>query len=151
MIYNKKNKILFSVFVVFIIIFSIFLFFYSTFSNAQVTLGGKTFLVEVVSTPTKLERGLSGHLPLKDYEGMLFIFPKPDIYRFWMKEMLFPIDIIWIDENWHIIHVEKSLKPETYPTIFYSKTPALRVLEVSSGESERLNLKVGDSVKFVEN
>lgn len=116
--------------------------------KASVRVGGKTFLVEVADTNKLLEKGLSGHGPLKDNEGMLFVFKTPDKYGFWMKEMLFPLDIIWVSQDFKIVHIEKSLLPETYPKIFYPTSSALYVLEVSAGEADLLKIKTGDSVQI---
>ena len=146
MIPNKKIFILFIAILIFIVIF---FFISKNKTQSEVILNGKTFSVEVVSSQSALERGLSGHKPLLENQGMLFIFPKPDNYGFWMKDMTFPIDIIWIKSSFEIIYIEKSLLPETYPKIFYPNSPALYVLEISAGISHKINLKIGDIVKFV--
>ena len=117
--------------------------------KSEIIVNGKVFEVQVADTNYLLEKGLSGREPLLDNQGMFFIFEKPDKYGFWMKEMKFPIDIIWIDHNFQIIHIEKSVKPDTYPKIFYPESKASYVLEISAGESLKANLKIGDTVKFI--
>ncbi len=117
----------------------------------SVILGGKTFSVEIAKTDMERERGLSLHVPLSDSQGMLFIFPTEGLYGFWMKDMLFPIDIVWIDSNLKIVHIEKDLSPETYPKIFSPGAESLYVLEIPAGQSDILNIKTGDRVKFVKN
>ena len=135
----------------FVVVFiAIIIFLYTRTYPSKVILGGKEFSVEVLDTKPLLEKGLSGHKPLNSDEGMLFIFQKPDSYGFWMKDMLFPIDIIWMDANWKIVYINKSLRPETYPKIFYPDAPSLYVLEISEGEAQTLGLKIGDTVKFIE-
>jgi uncharacterized membrane protein (UPF0127 family) len=118
------------------------------YSIGTVSMKGKTFSVEISDTEKLRTLGLSGHVPLKDDEGMLFIFPKPDKYGFWMKDMQFPIDIIWIDENFMIISIEKSVLPTSYPKVFYPTKLAPYVLELSEGEAQKLDLKPGENVKF---
>lgn len=122
------------------------------FSNVryEVTLSvnQNNFKVEVADTAYLLQKGLSGHAPLGTNEGMFFVFGTPDKYGIWMKDMLFAIDIIWIDEDFKVVHIEKNISPDTYPTIFYPNIPAKYVLEVSAGQSEAVNLKIGDSVKI---
>ena len=120
-------------------------------SKSEVILGGKTFSVEVADTNLLRERGLSGHKPLGEYEGMLFIFQKPDRYGFWMKDMLFSLDILWLDENYKIIHIEKNLSPKTYPKVFYPEAESQYVLEISAGSCSMLGIKVGDSLVFIKN
>ena len=147
MIFNKKFyfSLLLLVFAV------IFIFFPRNNKKNEVVLGGKTFFVEIADTNAKQVRGLSGHKPLLDNQGMLFIFQKPDKYGFWMKDMNFPIDILWIDSNYKIIHIEKSLAPKSYPKVFYPEAPVQYVLEIPAGSSSALGIKVKDSVTFVKN
>ncbi len=134
----------------FVVAFVAIIVFLSTFTYpSKLTLGGRVFTVEIADTKNLTEKGLSGHLPLAPDEGMFFVFKNPGIYGFWMKEMLFAIDIIWIDSDFNIVYIEKNVKPETYPKIFYPDGPAQYVLEISSGESDKLNLKIGDKVKFI--
>ena len=113
-------------------------------SKATVTLGGKVFSVEVAQTDTEREQGLSGHTPLTNDGGMLFVFPVAGTYAFWMKDMLFSLDIIWLDQSGKVVHIEKNLSPDTYPKAYAPGSPALYVLEISSGQAETLGLAVGD-------
>lgn len=123
-------------------------------SNAQreikaVVVGGKTFSVEIARTAMDQERGLSLHVPLLDNQGMLFVFESEGMYGFWMKDMLFPLDIIWVDSNLQIVHIEKNLSPDTYPKIFYPGAKSLYVLEIPAGQADILQIKTGDTVKFI--
>ena len=140
-----------AVLVIFLVIFDAVFHNKNTQVQMEVVLGGKTFLMETATTPAEQERGLSGHAPLSDNSGMLFIFDKPDNYGFWMKDMLFPLDIIWISSDFHIVHIEKNLSAQTYPTIYYPNAPAEYVLEISAGESDKNNIKIGDLVKILKN
>jgi uncharacterized membrane protein (UPF0127 family) len=65
-----------------------------------------------------------------------------------MKDMLFPLDIVWIGEDFRVVHIEKSLSPETYPTVYYPDTLSKFVLEISAGESDKINIKVGDLIEI---
>ena len=145
---NKRRSII--QVVCFVVIFvGTVIFLYKQTYPVKLILGGKVFSVEVSDTKELLEKGLSGHKPLENDGGMLFIFSKSDKHGFWMKDMLFPIDIIWMDSSWRIIHIEKSLTPDTYPKIFTPQSDSMYVLEISSGESENLGLNVGDDVQFI--
>ena len=99
-------------------------------------------------TDTKREQGLSARVVLAENNGMLFIFDRSGVYPFWMKDMNFPIDIIWLDENLKVVYIKKDARPESYPDVYGSEKKAKYVLEVSSGFSEKNNLKVGDGVDF---
>jgi uncharacterized membrane protein (UPF0127 family) len=77
---------------------------------------------------------------LLENEGMFFSFATSDYYRFWMKEMNFPIDIIWLDENYKIIDITHSLATSTYPNTVSPKTPARYVLEVVAGFAKKYSI-----------
>ncbi len=117
---------------------------------ASVVIGGETFSVEIATTPEEQERGLSGRKNLPDGHGMLFWFLADGHYPFWMPDMNFPIDIVWIDRSWSIVHIEHDVSPASYPATFASPTPARYVLEIPSGVAEKLQLKIGQSVAFSE-
>ena len=114
----------------------------------SVEVGGNTFYVDVVDEPRSRTQGLSGRSPLASNEGMLFVFPEADTHSFWMKDMKFAIDIIWISENGEIVHIEKGIEPKTYPKSFISKQNALYVLEVLSGTVDNSKIEVGEEVFF---
>src|SRR3989344_5449421 len=103
---------------------------------------------EIASTPETLAQGLSGRNELKEDEGMLFVFEKSGKYSFWMKDMKFPIDIIWIGEDLYVLYIKKDTRPESYPETFGPDKNSKYVLEVVSGFAEKNNLKEGDEVEF---
>ncbi len=107
-------------------------------------LGGETFDVMVARTKEEQERGLSGLSGLKDGEAMVFPYEVPDYYGFWMKDMMFPIDIVWLDGNLRVVSIERSVAPETYPKIFFPSAPARFVAEFSAGTIDRLGVSMGD-------
>ena len=102
--------------------------------------------VEIADTAEKRARGLSGHKPLGPREGMFFIFPKADLQRFWMKDMLFAIDIIWIGSDLRIIGASERVSPESYPALFSPDRPAQFVLEVPAGFYAEHGLQAGDAL-----
>ena len=131
---------------VFVIIIALF---YPFGYTSRVVVNGKVFSVEVVDTQALLQKGLSGHTSLSDSQGMFFVFGKPGNYGFWMKDMTFPLDIIWTDANFKIVHIEKSLSPSTYPKIFYPNAESEYVLEVSAGQADMARANIGDTVTFL--
>ena len=122
----------------------------TTLGVTKVVVGGVEVLVEVADTDVSREKGLSGRESLPEGKGMLFVFEKPDRYGFWMKDMKFPIDIIWIDSGFRIILIKESVSPSTYPTLFRPTDGALYVLEVPSGFSSKYNLSVGNKIRVIE-
>lgn len=115
-------------------------------SGDFISIGNQKIKVTIVDTPQTLERGLSGKASLAKGTGMLFVFEKPDRYGFWMKEMNFPIDIIWISLDKKIVDIKDSAKPESFPEVFYPKENALYVLEVEAGFVKNHEIKPGDEV-----
>ncbi len=112
-------------------------------------LGGEALLLVVADTDILRKQGLSGHRPLALNEGMLFVFPADDKHSFWMKDMLFPIDIFWLDNEYRIVDVKERATPESYPEVFTSSVPARYVLELSEGFFSSHKLKLGDGLKIL--
>jgi len=112
-------------------------------------IAGQTLKIELALTLKEQEQGLSGRKTLAPDEGMLFVFSKPSVNYFWMKDMNFPIDMIWLDENLKVIYLKKEAQPESYPETFGPGVDNSYVLEVSAGFSEKNNLKEGDSIEFL--
>ena len=77
---------------------------------------------------------------------MFFVFDSQGDYAFWMQDMEFAIDIIWIDDEYRITHIEHQVSPESFPESFRSPAPSQYVLEVRSGIAGGLGWKVGDLV-----
>ena len=150
------NKIFFNWSVIIVFIFLCFLLIennsYKNFTVNKiqyVKIAGVTLKVELALTSGTQEKGLSGKNNLEENEGMLFIFNHTDKYPFWMKDMNFPIDIIWIGEDLRVVYIKKNALPESYPETFTPSQNARYVLEVFSSFSEKNNLKEGDKVEFL--
>ncbi len=119
-------------------------------STKYLALGDTKISVELAINNEAKAKGLSGRETLREETGMLFIFDYPSIHPFWMKDMNFPIDMIWIDENGIIVYIEPSAKPESFPGLFGSNIESKYVLEVVAGFSEKHQLKIGDRVTFLD-
>lgn len=114
-----------------------------------VKIAGKIIKVELALTAEEQEQGLSGRNKLKEEEGMLFVFNHIGQYSFWMKDMNFALDIIWIGEDFNVVYIKKNALPESYPETFTPNGDTKYVLEVLAGFSEKNNLKVGEKVEFL--
>ena len=112
----------------------------------SIRIKGIKINVELADTADKKSQGLSGRSELGENQGMLFLYDKPGFYSFWMKNMQFSIDIIWIDENYKVIDITKSLPPDSFPGSFQSQYPVQYVLEVNAGFSRKNNITIGDVV-----
>ncbi|MFH1193492.1 MAG: DUF192 domain-containing protein [bacterium] len=114
-----------------------------------VEIGGEDFKVEVVKKDWEMEKGLSGRTGLKDNAGMLFVFPNADFQIFWMKDMKFSIDIIWINEGKIVDIKERAVVPVTqYIESYRPSEIAKYVLEINAGLAEKYGFKIGDKVKL---
>lgn len=114
--------------------------------------GGETITAEIVDTPLGRAKGLSGREKLDPGHGMLFVYSPPQRAQIWMKDMRFPIDIIWIREGMVVDIAPKVLPPASKGDplpIYTPRTEADRVLEVGAGFAERVGLKIGGVVDIV--
>lgn len=151
---NKKSLSSFVVVAIFLAATSFLLFYNGAYrktkiENTQyVKIAGQNIKVDLALTKEMQIQGLSGRKQLKEDEGMLFVFDKPDKYYFWMKDMNFPIDMIWISEDMKVVYIKKNAQPERYLETYGPDTNTKYVLEVVAGFSDKNNLKEGDSVLF---
>ena len=118
--------------------------------RSTATVNNKTFNIEIARTEDQQEVGLSKYDKIEDNFGMYFLFNKPNYYNFWMKDMKFPIDIIYIYKN-EIVQVFKNVpNPKTNldPLMIYKPThTADSVLEIKAGLSDKYGISEGEVVK----
>ena len=115
---------------------------------ATIGINGKFFEAEVADTAIKRAKGLSGRKTLEENKAMFFIFPRPRRYNFWMIDMNFPLDIVWLNGN-KVIDISKNVpspRSGESPAVVSPSREADRVLEISAGSAERLDIKIGDEV-----
>ena len=122
------------------------------YNKAVVSIGGEDFRVDVVDTPLKKAKGLGGREKLAPDEGMLFVFSPPSARTFWMKDMLIPIDIVWIKDG-KVVGIEHNIDPEIDKPI-YQKTrypspgKVDYVLEITGSTAEALEIEEGVDVNI---
>ena len=116
-----------------------------------------TITVEVESTEAAREQGLSGRTSLPEGKGMLFVFEQDGDWGFWMKDMNFPIDIIFISATktpgvGSVVSVAANASPEGYnqnpPQIFYPPLAVRYVLEVPAGFAAKHGVVPGTTLHF---
>jgi uncharacterized membrane protein (UPF0127 family) len=120
-------------------------------SGPTVRIGQNIIAVELATTTEAWQKGLSGRASLDPDNGMLFLFPKPDVYRFWMPDMHFPLDIIWISEDNRIVDIDENVShgfDPMNPVFFTPRSRVKYVLEVNAGFAKRGGIRIGETAIF---
>ena len=120
-------------------------------AQATVVVGGKVFSADVASMAQERAQGLSGREGLSDGGGMIFLFGSPGNYGFWMKDMRFPIDIVWVSGS-KVVGFSENTEAEPGKAtselrVYYPPEPVDKVLELKAGAVSKYGLKVGDGVE----
>lgn len=105
-------------------------------------------ILEVAADDQSRMKGLSGREKLADDRGMLFVADQVEVQCFWMKEMNFSLDLVWLDEDKKVTKLERGLAPETYPTQFCSTVPDKYVVELTAGSIDRLGIELGEQMTW---
>lgn len=108
-----------------------------------VRANGRTIDAEVARTGEQKVQGLSDRNCLGNGKGMLFVYDLSGDYCYWMKDMNFAIDMIWIDDEQKIVTIKEGVTPSTYPQTFCPDKPARYVLEVNAGVARRAGWHAG--------
>jgi|SRR3989344_3139847 len=126
-----------------VVIGSVF-FFYKTGSPMIVgEFGGVSLRIEYATTKAAREKGLGGRESVLGDYGMLFVFPKDDLYGFWMKDTLVSLDIFWLDAEGKVVSIARDVATTTYPRVFYPTMPARYVLETAAGFAREHSVATG--------
>ena len=144
----KIKSALSPLFIVSIILISAVVLLASQPKGPRVNFANASVDVEIAQSNIDRKVGLGNHNSLGEGSGMLFIFELSATHGFWMENMDFPIDIIWMNEKRQIVHIENSVSPDSYPNVFYPNLPAKYVLETNSGWAKSHNVRVGDIAYF---
>ena len=110
-------------------------------------IGGVSVMASVADSPEERQQGLSGTTMLPEDVVKLFVFDDNNRWSFWMKDMRYAIDMLWVNEGEEIVHIERAVAPETYPAqSFTPPVPARYVIETVAGFSEKQQLATGTKV-----
>ncbi len=133
------------------------LVFISVFLRSKVTHiriffpDGESIIADLAKTEEERTQGLMFRNTLNDDQGMLFVFEQEGLYSFWMKNMNFAIDILWLDRQKRIVHLEHNVPPcKKEPCPSYAPlVPAKYVLEIKAGNIEKRKLKMYERIDFI--
>ena len=120
----------------------------SVTAPVSITLGNSTIRVSLAKTPDELTRGLSNTPKLEDGHGMLFIMPSAARWGFWMKDMHYSLDILWLNANKTVIYIAANVAPITYPKVFAPTAPASDVIELPAGYAQKHAITVSSTAHF---
>lgn len=109
-------------------------------------INNKSIKVEIVDNEITRSRGLSDRNYLPENQGMLFIFPKIGRYSFWMNDMKFNLDFVFINGNKVVDLVENVHYPKIgeSPEVINSRTEFDKVLEMNQGMIGKIGIRIGD-------
>jgi uncharacterized membrane protein (UPF0127 family) len=108
-----------------------------------ITLGDQSLQASVADSPRTREQGLSGTPYLPTGMVKLFVFEESATWSFWMKDMNYPIDIVWLDENKTVVHIESGVAPDSFPQSLVPTVPARYVIETTAGFTEAYHVSIG--------
>ena len=123
------------------------------YSDGTISIAGREISMELAIDQEAQAKGLSGRPSIEENQGMLFQLNVPDFPSFWMKDMNFPIDIVWIKGN-EVVDISAEVQNEpgvaTQNLKTYApKKPSDRVLELKAGWAARNGLKIGDKIEIL--
>lgn len=112
---------------------------------------GETVLLEEAITQEQKMQGLMGRKKLAENTGMVFIYDGAQELAFWMKDVLVPLDIIFLKDG-EVIRIYKNakvVKQGSHYKIYPSKGLANQVIEVNAGFCKQNNIKKGSIIKVL--
>lgn len=121
-----------------------------SYTDGRIIIGEHMVAVDVASTAGDRARGLGGRNELCGTCGMLFVFDDVSVRHFWMKEMMFDIDVVWIADDRIIGISERVTHSEQEQSVFVSPAPVNRVLELPAGYIADRGVSIGQKVTYVE-
>ena len=112
---------------------------------------GFAITAEVAISDEERQLGLMFREKLNPDQGMLLVFKDEDFYFIWMKNMKISIDILWLDKEKRIVHIESNVPPCRKPPCasYSSEIPAMYVLEIQAGITDKKKLKLYDRLEFI--
>jgi hypothetical protein len=117
--------------------------------TTQVRVAGGVYSLQLANTVTTRFQGLSDVEKIQSNGGLLMVFDSNDMHGIWMKDMKFPLDLVWLDSSKKVVYIVKNAPPENPAnTVYVPKDPALYVLELPAGSVQKAGIKTGDTAEF---
>lgn len=122
---------------------------HSLYAQRAIVVAETALVAKIADSPEKQVRGLSGVRYIKPLEGLLFTYERSDFHGIWMKDMNFPIDVIWFDQYQNVIHIVENMHPDSYPKVYLPDSPSRYILEVKAGFVDKYDIKKGDFLQVL--
>jgi uncharacterized membrane protein (UPF0127 family) len=121
------------------------------FEKKQIRIKNRKFSMFIADSLSRGSVGLMYRPKIKSNEGMFFTFPFEHKWKIWMLNMRFPLDVIWLDKEWRVVHMEKNMQPcKNFFSCkaYVPKAKSKYVLELGSGQIKKLKIKEGEKLKL---
>ncbi|MDB5176652.1 MAG: hypothetical protein JWN75_320 [Candidatus Saccharibacteria bacterium] len=116
--------------------------------QSTLSLKNQTYQLTIARTEADREQGLSDTESLPADHAMLFVFPTISKPGIWMKDMNYPIDIVWLDTDKKVVYTVVGAQPSSYPKIFQTDKDSRYVIELPAGTIEKTGIHRGDKADF---
>ncbi len=117
--------------------------------RTKLTLGDGVYSAKLATNRDERDTGLGGLGSLGESRALVMAFPEDGLWGVWMKDMKFPIDIIWLDSAKKVIHIEQEISPDIGTSrTFYPRSPARYVVELPSGSVKLKSIKLKQTANF---
>lgn len=144
--HNGQQIIIFSVLIISIILSSWYVLTHKE-TNNTINIGNNLYRVEYARTEAEQTKGLGMRDSIEADQVMQFIFDSPGGRCFWMKDMRFAIDIVFVDEDGRVVKVINNASPDSYPGLFCANS-VKNVIEMKAGQAKEAGLSVGNRLKL---
>lgn len=120
--------------------------------HVTVKAGDGVYKASIAKTAAERTKGLSNTASLRQDQALLMVYEADGKWPIWMKDMSYPIDIVWIDSAKKVVHIVKNAPPDSYPDEQFSpKKDARYVLELPAGSVAQKNITIDMQTTFDEN
>lgn len=115
--------------------------------TAELTAGGHKISLQIANTDAAREKGLGGRQTLPADKGMIFVFSQAGKQCFWMKDMRFPLDMVFVSHAKQVVRIQPDVSPKTYPKSFCAERTQY-VIELNAGNAKALGIHTGQKLNF---
>lgn len=145
---RHRNKIIVGLIILAVLGVKLYTFYWP---HSEILLGGARLKVLVANNYKHWQKGLGGRNDLKGYDGMLFLFQQTSRHVMVMRDMKFPIDIIWLNHGLVVdiapnVAIEPN-KTEAELTLYTARQDSNMALEAPAGLAQKIGLKIGDKLE----